>query len=114
MSDSTIRNVDSAHNFIFNTSLSAGMPMGTLPKEQLKALLNDLPILQKIWTETAEAMILDRGIVERPSDIRRNAQLLTDLIREDGVDEEDQWWYGTIAPDSVRPNLDAIEEDALE
>ena len=113
-SDTNIRNGEWAQNFVFNTSLSAGMPMGSLPKEQLRMLLPDLPVLQKIWTETAEKMILDRGIVERPSDIRRNAQILTDLIREDGVEEEDQWWYGTIAPESVRPNLDAIEEDALE
>ena len=77
-------------------------------------MLPDLPILQKIWMETAEALILERHIVERPSDIRRNAQVLTDLIREDGVEDEDQWLYGTIAPESVRPNLDAIEEDPLE
>jgi hypothetical protein len=112
--DTSIRNGDAAQSFVFNTSLAAGMPMGPLPKDQIKALLPDLPVLQKIWAETAETMILDRKIVERPSDIRRNAHLLTDLIREDGVEEEDQWWYGTIAPESVRPNLDAIEEDALE
>ncbi|KAK4188334.1 hypothetical protein QBC35DRAFT_205118 [Podospora australis] len=98
-------------SFVFHTSLSAGMPMGLLGKDELKMLVPDLPVLQKIWTETAEAMILDRKIVERPSDIRRNAQILTDLIREDGLEDEDQWLYGTIAPDSLRPNLDAIEED---
>jgi hypothetical protein len=110
--DASIRNGEAGQSFVFNTSLATGMPMGPLPKDQLKALLPDLPVLQKIWAETAETMILDRKIVERPSDIRRNAHLLTDLIREDGVEEEDQWWYGTIAPESVRPNLDAIEEDA--
>ena len=99
---------------VFNTSLSAGMPMTCPTKEELRMILPDLPILQKIWMETAEAVILERHIVERPSDIRRNAQVLTDLIREDGVEDEDQWLYGTIAPESVRPNLDAIEEDPLE
>jgi hypothetical protein len=59
-------------------------------------------------------MILDRKIVERPTDIRRNAQIFTDLISENIAEDEDQWLYGTIAPDSVRPNLDAIEEDPLE
>lgn len=98
-------------SLVFNTSLAAGMPMGPLGKEELKLLVSDLPVLQKIWTETAEAMILDRRIVERSSDIRRNAQILTDLIREDGLEDEDQWLYGTVAPESVRPNLDAIEED---
>lgn len=105
---------DRSHNLVFNTSLSAGMPMSPLGREQLKMLLPDLPVLQKIWLETAEAMILDRKIVERPSDIRRNAQIFTDLIREDGVEDEDQWWYGTVAPESVMPSLEAIEEDALE
>lgn len=105
---------DHFQSVVFNTSLSAGMPMGPLPKEQLKALISDLPVLQQIWVETAEAVILDRKIVERPADIRRGAQILTDLLREDSFEEEDQWWYGSGAPDSVRPNLDAIEEDPLE
>ncbi|KAK3362053.1 hypothetical protein B0T24DRAFT_652592 [Lasiosphaeria ovina] len=112
--DSTAMNGDPARGFVFSTSLSEGMPMGSLTRDQLKMLLPDLPVLQKIWSETAEAMILDRKIVERSSDIRRNAQILTDLIREDGVEDEDQWWYGTGAPESVRPNLEAIEEDPLE
>ncbi|KAK3695226.1 hypothetical protein B0T22DRAFT_98891 [Podospora appendiculata] len=114
VSEASTANGNAFHNFIFNTSLSAGVPMSPVPKEQLKTLLPDLPVLQKIWLETAEAMILERKIVERPSDIRRNAHIFTDLIREDGVEDEDQWWYGTVAPESVRPNLEAIEEDALE
>ncbi|KXX75434.1 hypothetical protein MMYC01_208859 [Madurella mycetomatis] len=101
-------------SLVFLTSLAAGMPMGPLGKEEAKLLVPDLPVLQKIWMETAEAMILDRKIVERPSDIRRNAQIFTELIREDCLDDEDQWLYGTVAPESVRPNLDAIEEDPLE
>ncbi|KAK3362812.1 hypothetical protein B0T25DRAFT_18442 [Lasiosphaeria hispida] len=113
-SDANATNTEFSRSFVFNTSLAAGMPMSSLTKEQSKMLLSDLPVLQKIWMETAEAMILDRKIVERPSDIRRNAQIFTDLIREDGVEEDDQWWYGTVAPESVRPNLDAIEEDPLE
>lgn len=103
-----------ANNFIFNTSLSAGMPMGTLNKEQLNSLLTDMPTLHQIWSTTAEAVILDRKIVERPIDIKRNAQVMLELIRDDGLEEEDEWWYGSNAPESVRPNLEAIEEDALE
>lgn len=105
---------DPMSNLVFNTSLSTGRPMGPLARDQLKLLLSDLPILQKIFLETAEALILERKIVERASDIKRNAQIFTDLICEDGFEEEDQWWYGTIAPESVRPNLEAIEEDVLE
>lgn len=101
-------------SLVFSTSLAAGMPMGPLTKEESKLLLPDLPKLQKIWAETAEAMILDRKIVERPSDIRRNGQIFVDLISENTAEDEDQWLYGTIAPDSVRPNPEAIEEDTVE
>lgn len=103
-----------ANNYIFHTSLSAGMPMGSLPRDQLKMLVEDLPHLHQIWSPTAEALVLDRKIVERPADIKRNAQVMMELIREDGVDEEDDWLYGTSAADSVRPNLEAIAEDTLE
>jgi hypothetical protein len=101
-------------NLVFCTSLAAGMPMGSLTKEEVKLLIPDMPKLRKIWSETAETMILDRKIVQRPSDIRRNAQIFTDLISENSSADEDQWLYGTIAPESLRPNLDAIEEDPLE
>ncbi|KAI2616554.1 hypothetical protein GGR54DRAFT_631684 [Hypoxylon sp. NC1633] len=101
-------------NLIFNTSLAEGMPMGELSRDQLKMLLPDLPTLQQIWAPTAEALILDRQIVERPQDIKRNAQVMLELIREDGAAEEDEWWYGRSAPASVRPPLEAIEEDPIE
>lgn len=101
-------------SLVFCTSLAAGMPMGSLTKEESKVLVPDLPGLRKIWSETAEAMILDRNIVARSTDIRRNGQIFMELIRENVAEDEDQWLYGTIAPESVRPNLDAIEEDPLE
>ncbi len=96
---------------VFSTSLARGMPMGPLPKDQLRLLVPDLPVLQKLWLTTAEALILDRKIVERPSDIRRNAAVMLELIREDRLDKEDEWWYGQGAHPSVRPPLDSIEED---
>ncbi|OLN94227.1 hypothetical protein CCHL11_02900 [Colletotrichum chlorophyti] len=101
-------------NLVFNTSLAAGMPMGPLGRDHLRRLLADLPNLQDIWLKTAEAMILDRGVVERTQDIKRNAQVMLELIREDGIDEEDEWWYGRTTPESVRPPLEAIEEDPIE
>ncbi|KAL1883852.1 hypothetical protein VTK73DRAFT_7640 [Phialemonium thermophilum] len=108
------RDAQSGNSLIFNTSLAAGMPMPALGKDHLRLLLADLPRLQQIWLTTAEAIILDRKIVERPTDIKRNAQVMLDLIREDGLDAEDEWWYGTSTAESVRPNLEAIEEDAFE
>lgn len=102
-------------SFIFHTSLSAGMPMGRLEADQYQLLLSDLPVLQKLWLSTAEALILDRKIVERSVDIKRNAQVMLDLIKEDGVIEEDIWWYGMATTKSIRPpRLEAIEEDPIE
>ncbi|RFU29999.1 hypothetical protein B7463_g6331, partial [Scytalidium lignicola] len=72
-------------NLVFNTSLAAGPPMSPLPRDQLQLLLTDLQPLQNIWLQTAEALILERKIVERPQDIKRNTQVLLDLIRDDGT-----------------------------
>lgn len=98
-------------SLVFHTSLAAGMPMGSLDQEQYHTLLGDLPMLQRVWTPTAEALILDRRIVERPVDIKRNAQVMLDLIKEDGVAEEDVWWYG-MTNESIRPlGAGAMEDD---
>lgn len=105
-----VRSVESGDN-IFNTSLSAGMPMAKLPDEHARILLSDLPILQQIWMVTAEALILEKKIVERAIDIKRNAQVMLDLIREDGAAEEDEWLYGSGSPESVTPQLASIEEE---
>ncbi len=102
---------DQHSNPIFNTSLADGMPMGPMSRDQLRLLLPDLPVLQRMWVVTAEALILERKVVERQADIRRNAQVMLELIREDGFDEEDEWWYGQGAHDSVRPLLDSIEDN---
>lgn len=98
--------------WVFNTSLAAGLPMSPLDREHAQVLLGDLPVLQHIWLATAEALILERGIVQRPQDIKRNQQVMLDLIREDGIDEEDEWWYGRSIPDSVRPPVGAVHDDA--
>lgn len=99
-------------NWIFHTSLAADAPMSPLSHHDAQILLNDLPVLQQIWLTTAEALILDRGIVQRPQDIKRNQQVMLDLIREDGLDEEDEWWYGKNNPDSVRPTVTTLDDDA--
>jgi len=85
--------------------------MGPLPREYLRLLLADLPSLQHIWLITAEALILERKIVERSQDIKRNAQVMLELIQEDGTAEEDEWWYGRSALESIRLPFEAIEED---
>jgi len=98
-------------NFVFGTSLAAGMPMASLAPDHARQLLPDLPTLQHIWLLTAETLILDRKIVQRSQDILRNAQVMLELIREDGLEEEDEWWYGRNAPDSLRPPAEAFEND---
>jgi hypothetical protein len=55
--------------------------------------------------------VLERGIVGREGDIKRGQQMMLDLISEDGIDEEDEWWYGRNNPDSVRPPAEANEDD---
>ncbi len=107
-------NQDQVRSSVSCSSLSAGSPMGPLSRDDLRLLIPDLPVLQQLWVVTAEALILEKKIVERASDIRRNAHVLLELIREEGVAEEDEWWYGQGAHDSVRPPLDSIEEDAIE
>ncbi|RYP69659.1 hypothetical protein DL769_005217 [Monosporascus sp. CRB-8-3] len=99
---------------VFHTSMAAGMPMAPLSGENVRLIVEDLPLLQQIWLPTAEALILERKIVERPQDIKRNAQVMLDLIREGGAAEEEEWWYGQGAPESVRPPFEAIEEDPIE
>lgn len=107
-------NASPRHSLVFRTSLAAGMPMDRLEPEQTHQLLSDLPALQRLWLTTAEALILERGIVKRPVDIKRNAQVMLDLIKEDGVVEEDIWWYGMGATQSIRPpELEAIEDDPI-
>jgi hypothetical protein len=82
---------NSAHDPIPNTTLSAGPPMSPLTKTELELFLPDLPHLSNIWIHTAEAVILDRGIMEKPQYIKRNTQVLLDLIRDDGADLGDNW-----------------------
>src|SRR5690606_36356349 len=101
-------------SIVFGTSLAAGMPMTVLPPEHARRLLLDLPTLQQIWLVTAEALILDRKIVQRSQDILRNAQVMLELIREDGLEEEDEWWYSRNAPECLRPPTGPSEEDVVE
>lgn len=86
----------------FNTSMAAGMPMGALDSGQLKTLLPDLPALTQIWLATAEALVLKSKVVGRPEDIKRNSQIMLELIAEDNEeDHDDERWYGRLAPELV-------------
>jgi hypothetical protein len=79
------------NNPIYNTSLAAGPPMKPLPQDQLKLILSDQQPWTSIWLGTAEAVILERKIVEDAQGIKRNTQVLLELIREDGPAIEEEW-----------------------
>jgi hypothetical protein len=80
-------------NPLLASSLAAGPPMAPLPEAQASLLLADLPILQDLWVVTAEATLLERQAVERPQDIKRDAQFLQELIRGD-ITDADELFYG--------------------
>ncbi|KAH6672875.1 hypothetical protein B0J14DRAFT_482166 [Halenospora varia] len=83
---------------VFDTGLAAGPPMGLLPAESMMRLLPALPALQKIWVSTAESLLLERRVVERKQDIKRNAQVFLSLITE-GVTDADVLFYGDAVDD---------------
>ncbi|KAJ4258966.1 hypothetical protein NW762_008054 [Fusarium torreyae] len=89
-------------SMVFNTSMAAGMPMEALDSEQLETLLPDLPPLTQIWLTTAETLVIKSKIVERAADIKRNQQVMLDLIMEENEeDHDDEKWYGRLAPELV-------------
>ena len=99
----------STDNLVFHSSLSAGPPMSPLSRDQLRLVLPDLQHLSNIWCHTAEALILERKIVERAQDIKRTHQVLLELIRDDGTDGLDDWSAGNIADPSRTMNTEGQE-----
>lgn len=79
---------------VFHTSLAAGPPMSPLPLEHQRLLLADQQHLTDIWLPTAEAIIMERGIVDSPTKIKRNTQVLLELIKEDGSYIDEEWAPG--------------------
>lgn len=90
------------NNPILTTSLAAGPPMAALPRDELKLILCDQQPLTNIWLQTAEAVILERQVVENPTKIKRNTQVLLELIKEEGSPMDEDWAPG---PLSDRPGM---------
>lgn len=102
----------STDNLVFHSSLAAGPPMAPLSRDQLRLVLPDLQHLSNIWMHTAEALILQRKIVDRPQDIKRNTQVLLELIRDDGTDGIDDWSSGNaLVPTRTNPEQDGSISD---
>lgn len=86
----------STDNLVFHSSLASGPPMGPLSQSHLQLLLPDLQHLSNIWIHTAEAMILNRKLVARPQDIKKNAAIFLELIRDNGTNDMDEWSAGNL------------------
>ena len=83
-------------DLVFHTSLAAGPPMKPLDRQSLRLLLDDQQPLQGergIWMQTGERVILERGIIEAVN-IKRNTQVLLELIKEEGASELNEWSPG--------------------
>jgi hypothetical protein len=91
---SCVGNHRPSNDAVYKTSLAAGPPMSPLPRDQLKLILSDQQPLASIWLQTAEAAILERKIVENSQKIKRNTQVLLELIREEGPAIDEEWAPG--------------------
>ncbi|KAF7915584.1 hypothetical protein BELL_0305g00010 [Botrytis elliptica] len=91
----------SDESLVWRTSLSQGPPMRPLGREVLGLLVEGVPDLHELWAKTAEALILERGIVDRPERIKKNSMVLLDLIKEDGRDEMEGWEPGRTGSNAV-------------
>ncbi|RYP52397.1 hypothetical protein DL768_002428 [Monosporascus sp. mg162] len=91
------------------SGLSVGQPMPPLSKTDADLLLSDLPALQSIWLPTAEALLIQRRIVENPQDIRDTTQVMMKLTK-DFNEEETERWYG-LNKDELR---EVLEGDKLD
>jgi hypothetical protein len=83
--------------------------MSPLPRDQLRLILPDQQHLSNIWCHSAEALILERKIVERAQDIKRTHQVLLELIRDDGTDGLDDWSPANTADPSQTVNTEGQE-----
>ena len=83
--------------------------MSPLARDHLRLVLPDLQHLSNIWCHTAEALILERKIVERAQDIKRTTQVLLELIRDDGTDDLDDWSTANTADPSRIVNMEVQE-----
>jgi hypothetical protein len=83
--------------------------MSPLPRDQLRLILPDLQHLSNIWCHCAEALILERKIVERAQDIKRTHQVLLELIRDDGTDGVDDWDAGNAADPCQTVNTEGMD-----
>jgi len=71
----------------------AGPPMPQVVATQTHLLLPGLPALDHLWITTAEALLIQRKVVSRLTDIKRKAEVEHELIQE-GITAADELIFG--------------------
>jgi hypothetical protein len=80
-------------SIVSDAGLAAGPPMLHFVAAETHRLLLVLPALEQLWIPTAEALLLQRQAVSRLTDIKRQAQVADELVRED-ITDADELIYG--------------------
>jgi hypothetical protein len=102
---------DPTRTSVLSSKLNSSSGMGSPTPKYIHSVLSDLPVLQHIWLLTAEAVIISRKIVAGPHQIKRNTQVLFELIREDGYRFTDEWTRGFACHLQSSHRPDYIDDD---
>jgi hypothetical protein len=87
------RRSSSCGSVVSDAGLTAGSPRSHVVAAQKHLLLPGLPLLEQLWIPTAEALIIEKQAVSRPTDIKKKAEVERELIRA-GITEADELIYG--------------------
>jgi hypothetical protein len=87
---------ESRNSGLIPSSLSRGSLMEPSTSTGASQILQSLPRLQELGINTAEALLLERGVIKHQQDIKKNQQVLIELIR-DKVDDM-TWWCNDYNP----------------
>ena len=72
-----------------DAGLTAGPPMPHVVAAQVHLLLPGLPVLRQLWIPTAEALLLEKEVVVRVTDIKRKVEVAYELVREEITDADE-------------------------
>ena len=74
---------------VSDAGLAAGSPVPNLVATQTRLLLSGLPALGHLWIPTAEALLLEKEVVVRVTDIKRKVEVAYELVREEITDADE-------------------------
>lgn len=78
---------------VSDAGLAAGPPMSKVVATQTCLPLPSLPAWKHLWITTAEVILFEREVVARLTDVKRNAELAHELVREE-ITDADELIYG--------------------